>query len=94
MNELDTDTGHSALAVLKAKGYGVSRMPVPQQREASYACALSRPGMARALFGPARSSIFAAWASAQEHAEQGEAQASAQGSPLHPERDACRQRSA
>ena len=34
--------------------------------------------MARALFGPARSSVFAAWASAQEHAEQGATPASTQ----------------
>lgn len=78
MNDLDTDTVQSAIAALKDKGYGVRRTPGPCQREASYSFVLSRPGMARALFGPARSSVFAAWASAQEHAEQGETPASTQ----------------
>ena len=78
MNDLDTDSVQSAIAELKAKGYGVRRTPGPCQREASYAFVLSRPMMATALFGPARSSVFAAWASAQEHAEQGETAASKQ----------------
>jgi hypothetical protein len=55
-----------------------AELPGPCQREASYAFVLSRPMMATALFGPARSSVFAAWASAQEHAEQGETAASKQ----------------
>jgi hypothetical protein len=78
MNDLGTDSVQGAIAALKDQGYGVRRTPGPQQREASYAFVLSRPGMARALFGPARSSVFAAWTSAQEHAEQGETPASTQ----------------
>lgn len=78
MNDLDTDSIQSAIAELKAKGYGVRRTPGPCQREASYAFVLCRPMMATALLGPARSSVFAAWASAQEHAEQGETAASKQ----------------
>ena len=78
MNDLGTDSVQGAIAALKDQGYGVRRTPGPQQREASYAFVLSRPGMARALFGPARSSVFAAWASAQEHAEQGATPASTQ----------------
>jgi hypothetical protein len=65
MNDLGTDSVQGAIAALKDQGYGVRRTPGPQQGEASYAFVLSRPGMARALFGPARSSAFAAWASAQ-----------------------------
>ena len=78
MNDLDTDTVQSAIAALKDAGYGVRRTPGPQQREASYAFVLSRPMMATTLFGPVRSSVFAAWASAQEHAEQGETPAATQ----------------
>lgn len=72
MDEIDTGTVSSAINALQAQGYSVRRTPGPQQREQSFAFVLHQPGMPRALVGPARSTVFAAWASAQEHAEQAE----------------------
>jgi hypothetical protein len=72
MDELDTGTVLGAIAALQRQGYCVRRTPGPQQREHSFAFVLHTPGMPRALVGPARSTVFAAWASAQEHAEQAE----------------------
>lgn len=72
MDELDTGTVIGAITALQGQGYSVRRTPGPQQREHSFAFVLHTPGMPRALVGPARSTAFAAWASAQEHAEQAE----------------------
>ena len=72
MDEIDTGTVLSAITALQAKGYSVRRTPGPQQREHSYAFVLLRPDMPRPLVGPARSTVFSAWASAHEHAEQAE----------------------
>ena len=74
MDDLDIGTALSAITALRAQGYGVRRTPGPQQREHSFAFVLHKPGMARALVGPPRSSVFAAWASALEHAEQADGQ--------------------
>ena len=70
MHEIDTGTVLSAITALQVQGYSVRRTPGPQQREHSFAFMLLRPGMPQPLVGPARSTMFAAWASAQEHAEQ------------------------
>ncbi len=70
MTDFDTNDIHAAIAALKAKGYSVQRTPGPVQREASYAFTLSHPDDAPRLVGPARSTAFAAWACALEHAEQ------------------------
>ena len=72
MDELDISTVLGAITALQGEGYCVRRTPGPQQREHSFAFVLHTPGMPRALVGPARSTVFAAWASAQEHAEQAE----------------------
>lgn len=72
MDELDISTVLGAITALQGQGYCVRRTPGPQQREHSFAFVLYTPGMQRALVGPARSTVFAAWASAQEHAEQAE----------------------
>lgn len=72
MDELDTGTVLGAITALRGQGYCVRRTPGSQQREHSFAFVLHQPGMPRALVGPARSTVFAAWASAQEHAEQTE----------------------
>lgn len=72
MDEIDTGTVSSAISALQAQGYSVRRTPGPQQREQSFAFVLHQPRRPRALVGPARSTVFAAWASAQEHAEQAE----------------------
>lgn len=70
MTDFDSSEIHGAIAALKAKGYSVQRTPGPRQREASYAFTLSHADDAPPLVGPARSSAFAAWACALEHAEQ------------------------
>jgi hypothetical protein len=72
MDELDTSTVLGAITALQGQGYCVRRTPGPQQREHSFAFVLHTPGMQQAMVGPARSTIFAAWANAQEHAEQAE----------------------
>lgn len=70
MTVLATHEILEAIATLKRQGYDVQQTPGPWRDRPSYAFTVQQSGKQGHLVGPARESVFAAWASAAEHASQ------------------------